>query len=540
MYCRTIMKNIKINTLTGQPIALDRNIAFYIPSRAFVFKGVDCLMKTKKKSGFKESLNDGRSVWLNGKKIKDLANHPEFTGTLKTITSLWETLDSPDEQQKVGFISPRTNEYVHKAYLIPNNLKDLKSRRESFALWSRKTFGVMSRLSDYSSSLITGYFIDRDYFNQFDPGFSKKITAYYEQARDERRVITTAILDPQIDRSKPNDEHQDQDALLRVIQETEEGVIVRGAKMIATAAPYAHDVIVMPHQKLSPGKSEYANMFIVPLNLPGLQIVCRESFASQDQKKHPLSAQFDEMDAVLIFDDVLIPWERVLIRGSAEGVFEAQQHQQLNGLAHHQTVVRLLTKLQFVAGVTTAIAQSIGADHFLHVQEKLGELYTQIDSIEALLIASEVQGSLNDKKVYMPARVPLITARNLGTRYYPRAIEILKQIGAGGFIQLPSTTVNDSNELTPFFEKYYRGAKVDAMTKTALFQVGWELVGSTLGARHDLYERFYTGDPIRTFAFQYDTYDKEPLKQKLALFWEELHGKEKLDEQNNPVPSTTR
>lgn len=113
----------------------------------------------------------------------------------------------------------------------------------------------------------------------------------------------------------------------------------------------------------------------------------------------------------------------------------------------------------------------------------------------------------------MPARVPLITARNLGTRYYPRAIEILKQIGAGGFIQLPSTTVNDSNELTPFFEKYYRGAKVDAMTKTALFQVGWELVGSTLGARHDLYERFYTGDPIRTFAFQYDTYDKEPLKQ---------------------------
>lgn len=276
-----------------------------------------------------------------------------------------------------------------------------------------------------------------------------------------------------------------------------------------------------------------------PIESYGLQIVCRESFASKDQKKHPLSAQFDEMDAVLLFDDVLIPWERVLIRGSVEGVFEAQRHQQLNCLAHHQTVVRLLTKLQFVAGVATAIAQSIGVDQFLQVKEKLGELYTQIDSIEALLIASEIQGSLNEKGVYLPALVPLQTARNLGTRHYPRAIEILKQIGAGGFIQLPSTTIEDSNELIPLLEKYFRGANVDAVTKTSLFQVGWELIGSTLGSRHDLYERLYTGDPIRTFAMQYETYDKEPLKRRLHHFLEEVNGKGNRDDRKQSVSSTT-
>ncbi|QOK29883.1 4-hydroxyphenylacetate 3-hydroxylase (plasmid) [Cytobacillus oceanisediminis] len=496
-------------------------------------------MNHKQDHRYISSLKDGRSVWLNGEKVKDITIHPEFSGTLSTISHLLGTLDSK-EQDVIGYISPRTNEFVHKAFFIPRSLDDLISRRKAFDVWSRKTYGVMSRLSDYANSLITGYFIDRDYFDRFDSSFSKKITAYYENARDERRVVTTGILDPQIDRSKPNHELEDKDALLRIVCETDEGVIVRGAKMIATAAPYAHDVIIMPHQKLSADKTEYANLFIVSLNSPGLQIVCRESFSSQNRKKHPLSAQFDEMDAVLIFDDVLVPWERVFIKGSIEGVFEAQQHQQLNSLAHHQTVVRLLAKLEFVAGVATAIAQSIGADHYLHVQEKLGELYTQIESIDALLISAELQGSLNEKSVYLPDRIPLQTARNLGTRYYPRAIEILKQIGAGGFIQLPSTAIEESNSLSPLLHKYYKGAKVDAPTKTALFQIGWDLIGSSLGSRHDLYERLYTGDPIRTFALQYDTYDKEPLKHRLQVFWEILLGKEKANEKNHSISSAAQ
>ncbi|WP_240371584.1 4-hydroxyphenylacetate 3-hydroxylase family protein [Anoxybacteroides rupiense] len=495
-------------------------------------------MTDKKRNGFIESLKDGRSVWMDGEKINNLAEHPDFSGTLATINRLWEMLDSPKEQKIVGFVSPKTGQYVHQSFLVPADLKDIISRREAFTLWSRKTFGVMSRLSDYASSLITGYFIDRDQFTKYDPSFSEKTEQYYEQARDERRIITTAVLDPQIDRSKLSAEQTDPDALLRVVRKTEEGVVVRGAKMIATAAPYAHDVIIMPHQKLSESQADSAYMFIVPLNSKGLHIVCRESFASQDQEKHPLSAQFDEMDAVLIFDDVLIPWERVFIKESAEGVFQAQLHQQLNVLAHHQTVVRLLTKLQFVAGVATAIAQSIGADHYLHVQEKLGELYTQLDSIEALLIASEIQGAFHRDSVYLPARVPLQTARNLGTRYYSRAIEILKQIGAGGFIQLPSTPIEKSETISPLLKKYYKGANVDATTKTALFQIGWELVGSTLGSRHDLYERFYTGDPVRTFAQQYDLYEKQPLKKKLHHFLENISERKEKHEPSHSVYST--
>ncbi|KMY33874.1 4-hydroxyphenylacetate 3-hydroxylase [Lysinibacillus xylanilyticus] len=477
---------------------------------------------------FSGSLKDGRSVWLDGVKV-DVTTHPAFTGTLETITYLLALLDDENNQSIAGFKSPKSNQFVHSAFYIPRSYEDLIKRKKAFALWSNKTYGVMSRLSDYANSLITGYYLDRHQFAQYDAGFVEKITKYYELARDERRIVTTAILDPQIDRSKPAEE-QDEDALLRIIRETEEGVVVRGAKMIATGAPYAHDVIVTSPQKLSPNQIAQANMFIVPLNLPGLQIVCRESFAS-NKEHHKLSSRFDEMDAVLLFDDVLIPWDRVLIKGSPEGVLKAHRHQQIDALAQHQTVVRLLSKLEFIAGVTTAIAQSIGADYFLHVQEKIGELYTQIDSIEALLISSEKEGHLNEQNVYLPNITPLQTARNLGTHFYGRALDILKQIGAGGFIQLSSSPILENHELYPLFSKYYKGAKVDARTKENLFRIGWELIGSQLGSRHDLYERFYTGDPIRVYALQYETYDKSYLKNKLNHFLNNLIEREVTEDE---------
>lgn len=465
------------------------------------------------------SLRDGRTVWLDGKKVTDVTSHPAFRGTLKTLADLFDTLGDVQTRDQVGFISPKTGEYVHNAFLVPKNKEDLLKRKDSFSLWANQTYGVMSRLSGYARSLVTGWYASREYFQQFDSQFAEKITRYFELARDENRFVTTAILEPQIDRSKQVYDHEDPDALLRVVKETKEGLVVRGAKMIATSAPYAHDVIVAPSKPLQEGDRAYAHFMIVPLNLPGLHIVCRESFHSDQEKEHPLSARFEEMDAVLIFDDVLVPWDRVFLYGSAEGVLKIHEHQKLNTLANHQTVVRLLTKLEFVAGVGFTIAEAIGADGYLHVQEKLGELVTQVESIKGLLVASEAQAKPDAYGTYLPARLPLQTARNLGTRYYPRALEILQLIGAGGFIQLPSVSLEKNDlELQPLLQKYFKSAKLDANQRIRLYQLAWDLIGSQLATRHELYERYYTGDPIRMHAFQYNTYDQESLRARVRDF----------------------
>lgn len=223
---------------------------------------------------------------------------------------------------------------------------------------------------------------------------------------------------------------------------------------------------------------------IVPANSPGLHIVCRESFADEREQNHPLSYRYDEMDAVLFFDDVLIPWERVLLYGDPEKVLALRANRTANGLAFHQNVVRFVAKLEFVTGITFAIAEAIGVTGFLHIQEKLGELLTQIDAIKALTIASEAKAVPDESGVLVPDLSYIETARSLGTKYYPRAIEILQQVGGGGFVQTPSGIEDFYGPISELMHLYFEGASVSAEKKVELFKLAWDLIGSPLGTRH--------------------------------------------------------
>lgn len=471
------------------------------------------------------AIKGARHVWLDGKQVTNLAEHAAFKGTFQTIQELLARIDD----EPVGYKDAKLGKYVHQAFSIPTTKEQLLEKRATFEAWSIQTFGMMSRLSDYAYALITGYYIDREQFVQYDATFPQKIERYYEQLKSERRLLTTAIADPQIDRSKPLTERPEH-ALLHVVEETTDGIYVSGAKMIATGAPYVDDILVNTPYSKAEEQEKFANFFIVSTQSPGLEIICRKSHAAQDLALYPLASRFDEMDAVVVFNRVFIPNDRIFIRGNAEGVVKAHRHQQLNELAHYQTVIRLLTKLKLVAGVTTAVAESIRVTEFLNVQQKVGELYMQVDTIEALLHTSETNGFVQENGVFTPSAVQLQVARNLGTSYYSRAISILKEIGAGGFTQLPSTLIErfEDEALQKQLETYYVGAASSAKQKTALFRIGWELVGSELGSRHDLYERFYTGDPFRIQSLFFENYDKLQLDDYLDTFLTKIQQREEL------------
>ncbi|MFF2479883.1 4-hydroxyphenylacetate 3-hydroxylase family protein [Paenibacillus sp. NPDC058071] len=460
---------------------------------------------------FIRSLNDGRSVWLEGKQINSLSEHSAFKGTLDTISGLFNQLDEPCTQGVVGYRADDSERYSHSAFLVPRSLEDLRKRSTSFHHWSKSTFGMMSRLSDYARSMVTGWYAARHQLSKLDPSFEAKISAYYEQARDNDLFLTTAIIDPQIDRSKGLDDDRIADRFLHVVRETSEGIVVRGAKMIATGAPYTHDFVISSFLKFESANKSHAHVLIVPANSPGLHIVCRESFAEVRKQDHYLSASYDEMDAVLFFEDVLVPWERVLLYGDPAKVLELRANKTANALAFHQNVVRYVAKLEFITGVTYAVADAIKVDGFLHVQEKLGELQTQIDVIKALIIASETEGRIDESGVYVPALSYIDTARSIGTKYYPRAIEILQQVGGGGFVQTPSSMEDFYGPISHHMHSYFEGSSVSAEKKVQLFKLAWDLIGSQFGSRHELYERFYAGDPVRAYANQYLSSNKEQL-----------------------------
>lgn len=460
---------------------------------------------------YRSRLQDGRRVWLNGKHVRDIAGHPAFKGTVDTLSALLDLQDHPETRDDLTFVSPDTGERVNLAYLVPYSREDLKRKERAYQIWSDATFGMMSRLSDYSRSLLTGWYAIRHLLGGKDGEFAGKIERYYQQSRDQDWFSTTALHDPQVDRSKCSSELDDPYTHLRIVRETEDGIIVRGAKMIATGAPYFDEIFVYPFHRRPQSEKRYATMFAVSVSTPGVHIICRESFASEQEEDHPLSSRFEEMDAVVVFDDALIPWERVFILDDPEAVWALRQDPVATALSQQPTVIRLLSKLEFIAAIAHELAQTIGADRFLHVQEKMGELIIQVETIRSLLLFAHDQAKPNADGVWVPAVEALTTARNLGSRYYPRALEILQQIGAGGFIQVPSSLAELSGPAGPFVERYYRGANKSAEERIKLFKLTWDIIGSSFASRNELYERFYSGDPVRTYAGQYLNYNKQPL-----------------------------
>ncbi|MCM3717064.1 4-hydroxyphenylacetate 3-hydroxylase family protein [Fictibacillus phosphorivorans] len=460
------------------------------------------------------SLKDARQVWLNGV-ITDVTTNPHFAGTLSTITQLFDMMDSPSEQDKISFIDKEKMERIHSSFLVPRSIKDLLKRKKAAETWSLATSGTMSRLSDYARSRLTGWYANRKMYEEYDKHFSGKIQAFYDLARTENRFLTIVQRDPQIDRS--SDKAHDQ-GLLRITKKTDEGVYVNGGKMIATAAPYSNDLIIFPVVKWNEHEKALASVLIVPADSKGLHMICREPYDNYPITDYPLSSRYDEMDAVLIFDDVFIPWERVLLHDNPEGVWAFKNDLVANSLAYHQAIIRLQIKLEFTAALGHAIAESIGANQYLHVQEKLGELLMQAETIKALVIASESSGKKNEQGVYVPNFSFIETARNLGTVYYPRALELLQLIGAGGFIQIPSSLNDFDSPIRSQLDKYFRGKDIGAVEKTKLFKLSWDLIGSSLGSRHELYERFYAGDPIRNKAGKYMNYDKTIWKSMLDKY----------------------
>ncbi|WP_413377814.1 4-hydroxyphenylacetate 3-hydroxylase family protein [Alkalihalobacillus sp. 1P02AB] len=463
------------------------------------------------KHSYIERVKKPRNVWLNGELVDDLSEHPDFKGTVQTIVTLLEKQTNPQTKEILTY-QTETGEAAHLSFLVPKDSEDLALKRKAYQYWADETFGVMSRLSEYTRSLITGWYANRFAYEKKHPGFAGKIARYYKQSRDNDWLSTVAGHDPQKDRFEKNANTQSN--LLHIVKKNHEGIFVKGAKMIATAAPYVDEILINSYHKIPEHEREYANVFFVPVTAKGLHIICRESFADKRLDDHPLSARFDEMDAVLIFDNVFIPWERVLVCEDADFSWELRNDIASALLSQHQTVVRLISKLESVAAIGNELAETAGATQFLHVKEKLAELLIQVETIKALLVASETKSQLY-KGILLPNKEFLATARNLGTKYYPRALEILQQIGAGGLLQTPSTLAEFDGAIAELLQEPFRGSTTTAKERTKLIKLAWDLIGSPLAARHELYERFYSGDPVRTFAAQYKMSEN---KQKLIDF----------------------
>jgi 4-hydroxyphenylacetate 3-monooxygenase len=457
-----------------------------------------------------------RELWYGETKITgSVSRHPAFRGVSSSIAALYDMQLKPDLLESMTYVSPTTGDRVGASFMQPRTREDLAKRTAMMKAWADYSGGILGRTADYLNSSIMAMAAAKDFFGNDGRDYASNIEKYYEHIRENDLLLTHTLINPQANRSVGPSKQADPFIAARVVEKNSEGVVMRGARMLATL-PMADEIMVFPSTVIRSGQDDmpYSVAFALPVSAKGLKFICRESFASDSTYDHPLASRFDEQDAVVVFDDVLVPWDRVFILEDPERANRVNEETNAIVFMAHQATVREAAKAEFVAGLVTLVAETIGVDQFPQVQEKISDILLTAETMKAFIKASEANAKVNQWGLMTPDYVPINSARNLWPRVAPSLATVLKQIGASGLMAIPPEEVLGS-PARPDVDRYYQAKTAEAEERIRLFKLAWDIAGSSFAGRQDLYERFFFGDPVRMASAYYAWYDKEPYKSRV-------------------------
>jgi 4-hydroxyphenylacetate 3-monooxygenase len=478
---------------------------------------------------FLDSLRDDRQIWIDGQRVADVTTDRRFAAAAQSMAELYDMQHDPALTQRMTYQSPSSGERVSMAFIQPASIDDLVRRREMVKTWMDATCGMFGRSPDFMNITLTGFASAHQEFGRKEQRFADNLRNYYEYARENDIVLTHTLVNPQVDRSRPV-EQQDKDLAAKIVQETDAGIVITGARMVATLGAYANDLMVMPSTYIAgtPEAEPYAFGFSIPVATPGLRFICRPSVVHLEAASamdYPLSSRLDETDAMVVFDNVLVPWERVFIHRDAEmcnGLYN-----RTGAMPHvmHQFSTKNLAKAEFMMGLGFAIARSTNIDQHLHVQGMLAELIQFSEFCRACLRASEVDATPNAQGVMTPAAMPLWTVRMMYPKMFIRACEIIQTLGAGGLVSVPSYA-ETAGPMWGDVEKYFQAANADSRTRIKLFRLAFDVAVSSFSGRQQLYERYYSGDPVRLAGMLYSLYDRDSYMQRIWHLLDDLETRQ--------------
>lgn len=455
------------------------------------------------------SLRDGRAVFINGKRVEDVTTHPAFRHAVESAAALYDFQARPENVEAMTFDPDGSGQVrVNKAWKMPRDLDEMVDRRRAITLWAEQSCGFMGRSPDHLASALVGQRIGLDVFARGGEARANAFRDYFDYIRREDHFLSYVIINPQADRSRDWGE-QAADLVARIVDEDSEGITIRGAKMMGTSTIFANELFVANLQPLKPGEEALAFCCGLPMNAPGLKVLSRKSYeaAALNKYDNPLSYSFDENDALVYFDDVKVPWERVFVKGDVD-LARAHFHDTPGHVyQNYQAQIRLATKLKFLAGIAHKITQAIGTTNMPPVVTQLGVLAARVGLVEAALNGMEASGRpING--YWVPNRHQLYSAQVVTQALYPDLIKTIRELAGGALIMLPSSAEDMFNpELASIIGKTQISGAFDPEGKVKLLKAAWDAVGSEFGSRHTQYEMFYAGAQFVTAGHSFRTYD---------------------------------
>lgn len=460
-------------------------------------------------------------VMIDGEMVtENIADHPSFANVARTYARLFDMQHEPGHAESLTYDSPTTGDKVSASFLVPRTKEDLAHRRAAIRTWAEYSHGFLGRTGDYMNSALTALAAAEKWFAQADPMFGENIRRYYEHCRENDLLATHTLIPPQANRSVSGSEQMGGQLSARVVEEREDGIVVQGARMLATIAPIADELLVFPSTLLrgTPEDAPYSYAFAVPNDAEGVRYLCRTSLHHGGSKHdEPLASRFEEMDAVVVFDNVFIPNERIFMLGHPELCNGFYSETGAGALMTHQVVTRTIAKSEFYLGLASEIAESIGIDGFQHIQEDLAELIQTVEIGKALMTASEAEAALNDDGVMLPKWSTLNAARNWYPKVAQRFPQIIRKFSASGLMALPGEA-DVASEALPDIELYLQAKTLTGPERVRLFKLAFDASVSSFSGRQALYEYFFFGDPVRMAGALVNSYDRGPVRARVREF----------------------
>ena len=470
--------------------------------------GTSTTMRTG--SEYLRSLRDGRAIYVDGERVKDVTTHPAFREAARSVANLFDIAAAPENRELMTYPSPKTGAPVWRAWQIPKSHEDLRAKRRAAEAWAETTFGLMGRTPDHVAGFIAGFAAKPALFAAGGQNFADNLQKIYERARDNHLYVTYAIVPPQIDRSKPGHQQSDPTLYAGVVKETDAGIVLSGGQQLATGAVYADYVQISCIHPLRPGDENYAINVAIPLDAPGVKLYSRRAFALQatSAEDYPLTSRFDETDSFVVLDNVLVPWERVFIYRNTELCFGQWWQTPSHSYGNHQAQARYATKLRFLLGLAKRMNEATGNDVAPPVQVQMGELAAYASIVENMLHSHETVAPIDEDGVLWPSKTALYAVMALQGQINPHMIDIVRELTGAAMITLPSSSKDfDNPESAADIERYFVSGQMSARDRVRLMRLAWDFIGTEFGNRHQQYEKFYGGASYLVKTNMYRAYD---------------------------------
>ena len=475
-------------------------------------------MGIKTGAQYLDSLRDGRDVWMHGRQVADVTKEPGLGRGARTLADFIDRQREPELLDKLTFVE--NGERHPMSFLLPRKAEDVRRRGAAFYEWAKWSNGMFGRTPDYKNASVAAFAGAAEFLNENGGpvDFAANMRTYYEEARSRDYVLTHTLVNPQFNAELARQGRSSPEVALKAVKETDAGIVVNGARLLATLGPLANEIEVFPSTllKASDENAPFAFAFTLPINTPGLRMICRDTYdAGKSEFDAPLASRFEEMDAVVIFDNVLVPWERVFMY--RDPLLCNRAFAETNAVVHmmHQVACGKLAKAEFIVGLLCAMAKASGKDRDMNVKGQIAQAMWIAETVRALLFSAEQQPERDQWGLHIPKRRPLDTSRNLFPRLYPKLIETVHMLGSSSLVATPCEA-DFGNDIADDVERYFQQVNLESRDRVALFRLAHDVAVSGFGNRQVLYERFFFGPQNVMASIYYDLYDKDEMMDRVS------------------------